>query len=339
MRQIILTTFLYTIYLSVSIAQPFSGTIFIDPDIIISTDPSVIVSTTYTGQGSRTVYDRRIPGWTTINAYLFSVVWSDGLTSEVQVNPEFESLEAATTEATKYARIIGQLPYCLRTDVKSIWIHKGTQPFGGGNHSILIHTGQSVLYETDGILEETLVHEATHTSLDASHANAPEWILSQTKDNAFISTYAASNPTTEDIAESFLTWMAVRQCNSRISQQNYNTINQTIPNRINYFNNQSFNMDPVCINPTGIIEIKKGCIYSIHPNPFFTECVLKTNYYLVNATLNIYNSSGQYVKQIKDISGNTITLRREDLITGFYYIQLTEKNKIIAAYKLLIIDN
>jgi len=49
----------------------------------------------------------------------------------------------------------------------------GVQPFGGGNNSIPIHTGQTEIYEGDGILEETLVHGSSHTSLDASHAAAP----------------------------------------------------------------------------------------------------------------------------------------------------------------------
>ena len=36
--------------------------------------------------GNRTVYDRRAANWVTINAYLYDVVWSDGLTAEAIVN-------------------------------------------------------------------------------------------------------------------------------------------------------------------------------------------------------------------------------------------------------------
>ncbi|MCC7223647.1 MAG: hypothetical protein IT273_07960 [Chitinophagales bacterium] len=226
---------------------PYSGTIFIDPDIITAADSSTLLSTTYTGQGLRMVYDRRIPGWTNINAYLFNVVWSDGLSAEAQVNPEFGSSAVAAIEANKYATAIGRLPRCLRLDVNAIWIHQGTQPFGGGNHSILIHTGQSALYEAQGILEETLVHEASHTSLDALHASTTNWVAAQNADNNFISTYAATNPSTEDIAESFLTWIAVRQCTNNISETNYQTISQTIPNRLAYFDSQSLDMSPLCL--------------------------------------------------------------------------------------------
>src|SRR5665648_1073145 len=85
------------------LAQPYRGTIFFDPDVITADDPSTVVSTTYTGQGTRRIFDRRVPGWTTINAYLFDIVFDDGLTTEAQVNPEFGTLEAATAVAEKYA--------------------------------------------------------------------------------------------------------------------------------------------------------------------------------------------------------------------------------------------
>jgi len=93
-----------------------------------------------------------------------------GLTTEIQVNPEFGNSEVALAEAEKYAEVIGRLPTALRNDVETVWIHKGTEPFGGGNNNLLIHIGQAEIYMNDGILEETFVHEASNTSLDASHA-------------------------------------------------------------------------------------------------------------------------------------------------------------------------
>ena len=122
------------------------------------------------------MYDRRVNNWITINAFLFNASFNDGLTTEVQVNPEFGTSTAAGVEANKYATSVGRLPTALRRDVRALWIHQGVQPFGGGNNSILIHTGQADLYVADGILEETFVHEASHTSLDAAHAAAAGWL-------------------------------------------------------------------------------------------------------------------------------------------------------------------
>lgn len=254
-------------------AQPYSGTIFVDPDIITESDASALESVSYAGQGMRTIFDRRVNDWITVNAFLFDVTWNDGLASEAVVNPEFSSVGAARTEVEKYGFSIGQLPYCLRIDVDEIWINQGVEAFGGGNNSILIHTGQTVLYEADGILEETLVHEAAHTSLDAAHATSSGWLQAQTLDGGFISEYAEEFPDREDIAESFLMWLAVRYRLDRISSQNENLITTAIPNRLNYFDNINCILSPfeveddddtgLTLNTIGDQESK----VQIFPNP------------------------------------------------------------------------
>lgn len=76
----------------------------------------------------------------------------------------------------------------------------------------------------------------------------------------------------------------------------------------------------------------------MHPNPFTSSSVLKTNKNLINATLTLYNSLGQVVKQIENISGQTITLYRENLLSGIYFIYMIEDNKIIIRDKVLITD-
>ncbi len=225
---------------------PFSGTIFIDPDIITSSDPTTFLEAPYAGRGMRQMFDRRV-GWTLVNAYLFDASFDDGLTSEIQVNPEFGSMAAASVEALTYGPIIGRLPTSLRADAQTVWIHQGIQPFGGGNNNLLIHTGQADLYMADGILEETLVHEAGHTSLDANHASAPGWLSAQTADDEYISTYARDNSNREDIAESILPYLAVRHRLDRISPSLANTISQTIPNRIDYFDSLLLDMYPLVI--------------------------------------------------------------------------------------------
>ena len=224
---------------------PFGGTIFIDPDIIRSSDPTTFQNLSFAGQGSRTMFDRRVNDWITVDAYLFNASFDDGLAAEIQVNPEFGESAIALAEAEKYAQVIGRLPTALRKDVETVWIHKGTELFGGGNNNLLIHVGQAGLYLQDGILEETFVHEAAHTSLDAAHASAPVWLAAQSADPTFISTYARDFPRREDIAESFLPYLAIRYRPERISLSLANTIMQTMPNRIAYFDNQLFDMHPI----------------------------------------------------------------------------------------------
>lgn len=190
------------------------------------------------------MFDRRVDDWVTVSAYLFDATFDDGLGAEVQVNPEFGGEEAARVEAERYASEIGRLPTALRAEVQTVWIHRGTEPFGGGNDNILIHTGQAALYEADGILEETLVHEAVHTSLDATHASAAGWIAAQAADPTFISTYARDFPTREDLAETMVPYLAVRYRSDRISPALRQTILEAIPNRIQYLDDQALDMYP-----------------------------------------------------------------------------------------------
>lgn len=229
----------------VNLVPPFSGTIFLDPDIITDSDNTTFVTLSYVGQDTRTMFDRRVNDWITVTAFLFNSIYDDGLSIEIQVNPEFQNSGAAEIDALKFAKTIGRLPTTLRIDVETVWIHKGTELFGGGNNNLLIHTGQATLYENDGILEETFVHEASHSSLDAEHSTSSGWISAQEADGNFISTYARDNPTREDIAESFLLYMAIRHRPNRIKESLRSTILETMPNRIAYFDNQNFNMYPI----------------------------------------------------------------------------------------------
>jgi len=62
----------------------------------------------------------------------------------------------------------------------------------------------------DGILDETFIHEAVHTSLDPCIYGSEEWNAAVAADNFFISDYARDFPEREDIAESWLVWFATR---------------------------------------------------------------------------------------------------------------------------------
>lgn len=239
---------LFLLFLTSSLlaqTPPFGGTIFLDPDIITLDDPSSFIKLEDAGQEFRTMYDRRANNWVNENAYLFNATYDDGLSLEIQVNPEFGSVDAARVQAQKYAPVLGQLPTVLRKDAQTVWIHKGVNPFGGGNNNFLIHTGQADLYIRDGILEETLIHEGSHTSLDNPHASSAGWRAAQADDPTFISTYARDYPDREDVAESFLPYLMVRHRADRITNPLKETIENAMPNRIAYFDDQDFDLYPM----------------------------------------------------------------------------------------------
>ena len=88
----------------------------------------------------------------------------------------------------------------------------------------------------------------------------------------------------------------------------------------------------------GINQNATKNVFSIFPNPFISSTTIQTVGNFKNATLTICNSYGQTVKQVNNISGQTVSLSRENLPNGLYFIRLTEENKIIAVEKLIIID-
>ena len=221
-------------------------------NVIKDTDPSTFISTTFKGQYIRRMFDRRTDSFNYVYAYLFNAEYEkNGLTIEIQVNPEF-SQDVASSYARQYANEIGKLPIALRRDVRTVWIHNGDNPFGGGNNNLLIHVKQGDNYIRDGILEEILIHEACHTSIDSYKTNI-NWIDAQKKDNAYISTYAGREcGGREDIAESFLAYFAVTYRKDRITQETYDTIKRIIQNRINFFDSLNLDMFPYKKSPLNI---------------------------------------------------------------------------------------
>jgi hypothetical protein len=76
----------------------------------------------------------------------------------------------------------------------------------------------------------------------------------------------------------------------------------------------------------------------IFPNPFHDVTTIKTTIPLNNATLTLYNTFGQLVKQINNISGQTYSLLRDNMPIGLYFLRLTENNKTLMNEKIVITD-
>lgn len=91
-------------------------------------------------------------------------------------------------------------------------------------------------------------------------------------------------------------------------------------------------------NVLGIADENNSNAINIFPNPFSTQTTLQSNILFHNATLTVYNCFGQTVAQIKNISGQTIVLNRNNLASGLYFVRLTENNKTLAVDKLVITD-
>lgn len=87
----------------------------------------------------------------------------------------------------------------------------------------------------------------------------------------------------------------------------------------------------------GISDINiKGNTVNVYPNPFSTKTTLHSENPLKSAILTVYNIYGQAVKTIENINGQSLTIYRDYLQKGMYFLQLTQENKIIATEKLII---
>jgi len=109
-------------------------------------------------------------------------------------------------------------------------------------------------------------------------------------------------------------------------------------------------LDAVTIcNTTGISDIENNISVSVFPNPVSTQTILQTDLpdgrqaILHNATLTVDNCFGQTVAQIKNINGQIITFKRENLPSGLYFYKVTGDkgqgtSEVIATGKLIITD-
>lgn len=77
---------------------------------------------------------------------------------------------------------------------------------------------------------------------------------------------------------------------------------------------------------------------NVYPNPFSLQTTFRIDKSFEDATLIVYNSFGQQVKEIKNIFGQTVIFSRDNLASGLYFIRMTQDGKTFSADKLVIID-
>lgn len=88
----------------------------------------------------------------------------------------------------------------------------------------------------------------------------------------------------------------------------------------------------------GIAEIESTPIYHLAPNPMTSIAYLSTSTYFHDATLTIYNTYGQVIKQLHHIHGRSLEIRSEDWVTGVYLIHVIQDNKGLVNLKIQV-DN
>lgn len=110
---------------------------------------------------------------------------------------------------------------------------------------------------------------------------------------------------------------------------------------LNFFSSNPTSAPWFMGNGCALTSVIANSIYNsiaVFPNPFSTQTTIQSDYIFKNATLTVYNSFGQTVKELKNLSGQTINLLRDNLASGLYFFQVVQDNKVITTDHLVIID-
>ena len=229
---------------------PFSGTMWDLPDLIKSSDYTIYSTSTYQGIETRLFYDKSIPDFINYPAHVYKVNFGDDLSVDFEIYTEFTQEEAESIEQ-KYAPLIGQLGKDLRKNIKSFEFLKGEEVASAQRTDDLNYA--NITFHTDWLTnivetrpdgdktEELLIHESAHLSIDPYVYGQQGWTDAVNLDGIFLSTYAKDKPDSEDIAETFQAYIAVKYYPDRISNSLRDTILSVCLNRFKYFD--SLNLD------------------------------------------------------------------------------------------------
>lgn len=91
-------------------------------------------------------------------------------------------------------------------------------------------------------------------------------------------------------------------------------------------------------NVVGIEEEFNSTAIRIYPNPFATTAIIESENGFHNATVQIFNSTGQLVREINQLCGDQITISRGELKHGIYLVCIKQEGELHAYQKVIIID-
>jgi hypothetical protein len=236
-------------YARASSLTPYYQAMSFSKNIVTEEDPSTFQGILYQGTDSSLLPDSRSISSTSVPAFIFIAAY-EYKNINIIVNPEFGNQKSAEQIATFYANVIGRIPFFLRDGIDDVYVNRGFEPLLGKDNTLVIYSQLADSLHTDGILEEILIRQSVHASLDAEFNESSEWHSAKIDDGKTISQLAADR-SNEDVAESVLAYISTRYRANRIPASAEQTIINTIPNRIDYFDFRGFVMHPIAIDEQG----------------------------------------------------------------------------------------
>lgn len=89
---------------------------------------------------------------------------------------------------------------------------------------------------------------------------------------------------------------------------------------------------------SGVEDHLTNTQFSVYPNPFNSGAILHADPPLESGTVCIYDVFGRVLRYIDGISGTNISISREDLPGGLYFLTVTDQRNLSKVIKILIKD-
>lgn len=205
-------------------------------DLIRVDDPTTFACLIYLGRGPEEILRPDKSEYERVDdAFLFVARFTDGTSIDMRIHPEIGTAEEALAEAKRYVVPLGQLPTLLRKDIGRFAVRMGDETATASpGEGISVQSGNIDIRVGANRLEETLFHEAVHTSLDAtySYQRSQAWLAAQEADGRWLTEYGRDNPDREDLAETALYAFATLHHPGRIPAAEEAAVRSRVPNRI-----------------------------------------------------------------------------------------------------------
>lgn len=113
---------------------------------------------------------------------------------------------------------------------------------------------------------------------------------------------------------------------------------QFVYSKCTFQNGQHIYGDPICETLLTTIDNPMPVAIELYPNPFTETLTVQNSQEFHEATLKLYNSNGQLVRQMEHLNGQKILLAKENLANGLYLIQVSESGNLLHSAKVWITD-
>lgn len=233
---VLIVTLILAVNVRSACCQEFkSSVVGTDFDFITAEDPSAFKSLKFVKSGKAEMPDKRDDDASLFQqAFTFEASFKDQTKVRIYIDADFETQQAAESEARRYVDRLGKLPVVLRKGVSRLVVHHG-----GEDTTAFSDVGLIVVYADNATkristhdLEETIFHESVHAAWDAKHAKSANWKRAQMADGVFATVYAQRKPALEDLAESALFAYTILNNPERIPEPHLSKLRTAIPNRI-----------------------------------------------------------------------------------------------------------